>query len=313
MNRSVIEYAEQRSRGRTRVRKYPIIPANIPQKLPKLVGIGAVLWDVYGTLLGHPMGDVVEHSLMEKSTKRAFIKTAAEYGLEKFLGGDPATVLRKLYDDEIEKIHRRKRAQGVFSPEVKIEEVWLRILRQLEGKGYISGEGPVDMELALKVAYYFDDAQQFKVLYPGARRTLEMIRKKGLRQGIVSNAQFYTPITLNILLRNSVSVAVEAMDELFDHDLVVFSYALGVGKPNPSLYEKARDRLIEMGIEPSRVIHVGNDMLYDAVLARKVGFKAVFFAGDRRSVTLRKDDPEASGFEPDAVIKSLPQLIEILA
>jgi putative hydrolase of the HAD superfamily len=311
MNKLIAEYAKKQIRGRSRTRKYPIFPADVPAKLPKLPDARAVLWDVYGTLIGHPMGDTADHSLIEKSTRKAFRQTAREFALESFLPGDPAVFLREMYEREINKTHRRKESRGIFSPEVRIEQIWLRILKQLEKKGYRPKSGSIDPSLALKVAYFFDDTQQFKLLYPGARRTLETIKEKGLLQGIVSNAQFYTPITLNLLLKNSASG--EPMKELFDRSLVFFSYQLGVGKPNPLGFTQARNRLMRAGIKPSFVIFVGNDMLFDMVLAHKTGFQTVLFAGDRRSITLRKNDPQVAGFEPNGIIKSLPQLLEIIA
>lgn len=310
MNKLIDEYAKEQIRGRSRTRKYPIFSADISAKLPKFSNTRAILWDIYGTLLGHPMGDMADHSLMEKSTRQAFRRTAREFGLDRFLSGDPAISLRDMYEREIKKTHRRKESRGIFSPEVRIEQIWLRILKQLEKKGYRPKSGRIDLLLALKVAYFFDDKQQFKLLYPGARRTLETIKQKGLPQGIISNAQFYTPITLNLLLQNSSSG--EPMKELFDRRLTFFSYRLGVGKPNPLGFMQARKRLMQVGIEPSFVIFIGNDMLFDMVLAHRSGFKTVLFAGDRRSITLRKNDPEVAGFEPDGIIKSLPQLLEII-
>lgn len=310
MNKSIRDFAEEQARKRKGFRKYPVVPAGIAAKLPRLE-IAAVFWDIYGTLLGRPMGDLAGRSLLEKNTRQAFRDTAREFGLDKFLDGDPAVVLRRMYDSEIERVHRRKKNRGVYSPEVKIERVWLRILKQLETRGYEPETGAVDLELALKVAYFFDDAEQYKTLYSGAKETLETIWKRGLRQGIISNAQFYTPLALNILLRDS-DTDDEPVKRLFDR-LTFFSYQLGVGKPNLLLFEKARDRLMRAGVAPNRVLFVGNDMLYDMACARRVGFKAALFAGDRRSFVLRRNDPESAGFEPDAVVKSLPQILGILS
>jgi hypothetical protein len=46
--------------------------------------------------------------------------------------------------------------------------------------------------------------------------------------------------------------------------------------------------------------------------AHKAGMKCALFAGDSRSVELREDLPDCAGFRPDAVIKSLPHLLEII-
>lgn len=289
-----------------------IAPARIPTRLPRIEGTRAVLWDIYGTLLALSAVDLEDLLTKKETMRRTFRLTAREFGLKAFLDGDPAETLIGLYFGEIERTHRRKRSRGVFSPEVKIERTWLRILKKLESRGYKpgTGGGKVDLDLALRVAYFFDDIYQTKVLYQGARQTLEGLKRLGLRQGIISNAQFYTPLAINMLLRRAGSRAADPMRDLFDRRLVFFSYRLGVSKPNPLAFERARDRLRRMEIEPARVLYVGNDVLNDMIPARSVGFKCVLFAGDRESLTMREDRPECAGFEPDGVIKSLPQLLK---
>ena len=202
----------------------------------------------------------------------------------------------------------------MFSPEVKIEDIWTRILKKLEQSGYEAeaDEGTTGFDLALKSAYFFDDIYQTKVLYAGAGRTLEAVKRLGLRQGILSNAQFYTPIALRMLLRRDMRHMDDPIKELFDRRLIFFSHRLGVSKPNPLAFERARDRLRAMGIEPARVLVVGNDVLNDMIPASRMGFKSVLFAGDAQSLTLRKDNPQCTRFKPDAIIKSLPELLKII-
>jgi putative hydrolase of the HAD superfamily len=314
MQPSIDRYAERQSRRRLRRKKYAVVPARIASRLPKIGNAGAVLWDIYVTLLALSVGDL-ESSLAQKETMLgAFKVTAKEFGLEPFLEGDPAETLLKLYVREIEKTHRRKRSHGVVSPEVKIELIWLRILRKLESSGYEpkADEDGTGLELALKIAYLFDDMYQTKVLYPSAFQTLEAVKELGLRQGIISNAQFYTPIALRMLLRREEKRVDDPLRQLFDRHLILFSYRLGVSKPNPLAFELARSRLKAMGVKPSRVLYVGNDVLNDMIPARRVGFRCVLFAGDAQSLTLREDRAECAGFRPDAVIKSLPQLLRII-
>jgi putative hydrolase of the HAD superfamily len=170
----------------------------------------------------------------------------------------------------------------------------------------------VDIAFARKVAYFFDDVHQAKAFYPHALETLAAVKKMGLRQGIVSNAQFYTPIMLNILLRQAGYEGANPHADFFERRLIFYSYRLGVSKPNPFAFEQAKKRLGSKGIKPARVIYVGNDVRNDMIPARGVGFKVVLFAGDRESLALRKDRPDCAGFRPDATIKKLPQLLEII-
>ena len=314
MNLSIEEYALRQSKRRFRRRKYEVVPARVTARIPRIEGAGAVLWDIYGTLLALSVGDL-ESALARKDTMReAFKLTIREFGFRKFLDGDPSDTLMEQYFREIEKTHLRKSSRGAFSPEVRIERIWLRIMRKLSLQGYKPGPrgDGIDLDFALKAAYFFDDVYQTKTLYPDARRTLAGIKKHGLKQGIISNAQFYTPIALRMLLGREGLRGADPFGRLFDRRLVFFSYRLGVSKPNPLAFELARDRLQAKGIEPKRVLYVGNDVLNDMLPARRVGFKSVLFAGDKESLTLRKDRPECAGFKPDAVIKSLPQLLQII-
>lgn len=314
MDLSIEQYAERQSKWRRRRRNTEIVPARIATHLPKIKNIKAVLWDVYGTLLTLSVGDL-ERMLAKKDTMlEAFGCTIREFGLGRFLDGRQSETLLNLYTREIEKTHRRKRARGVFSPEVKIDHIWLRLLRRLEARGYKPKDkrNPLDIYFARKVAYFFEDVYQDKKLYPGALETLDAVKGIGLKQGVISNAQFYTPIILNFLFRQAGNKRSNPHAHLFNRGLVFYSYRLGVSKPNPLAFERAKERLAKKKIAPGSVIYVGNDILNDMVPARGVGFKTVLFAGDRESLALRKDRADCAEFMPDAVIKTLPQLLKII-
>ncbi len=312
MGLSIEEYAEHLSKRRFRRKRYEIAPARIAGRVRRIERVEAVLWDVYGTLMALAVGDLASALEKQETMLGAFRRTIREFRLSKFLDGAPPDTLLRMYVGEIEKTHRRKIARGVSSPEVKIERIWLRILQRLESKGYAANGGETGLEPARRIAYFFDDVYQTKALYPGARETLEGVKKLGLRQGIISNAQFYTPIALNILLRRAGHKGPDPHADLFDRRLVFYSYRLGVSKPNPFAFERARKRLRAMGIAPDRVLYVGNDALNDMIPARKVGFRTALFAGDKESLKLRKDRPECASFRADVVIKSLPQLLQII-
>ncbi|MBI4832145.1 MAG: hypothetical protein HY801_11475, partial [Candidatus Lindowbacteria bacterium] len=66
MNLSIEDYAEWQSQRRFRRRTYPIVPARIKEKLQRIENVGAVLWDVYGTLMAVSVGDL--KSGLEKKT-----------------------------------------------------------------------------------------------------------------------------------------------------------------------------------------------------------------------------------------------------
>jgi len=51
-------------------------------------------------------------------------------------------------------------------------------------------------------------------------------------------------------------------------------------------------------------------MLNDIYPAQKVGFQTALFAGDKRSLRLRNDDPRCKNLKPDLVITDLIQLLD---
>jgi putative hydrolase of the HAD superfamily len=65
-----------------------------------------------------------------------------------------------------------------------------------------------------------------------------------------------------------------------------------------------------MGISRTSVLYVGNDMRNDILPATKTGFQTALFAGDRRSLRLREDDPQCKNVVPNLVITDLIQILE---
>ena len=91
-----------------------------------------------------------------------------------------------------------------------------------------------------------------------------------------------------------------------------FSYQHRHAKPGGYLYNLAAERLAELGVEPHEVVYVGNDVRNDVAPALRVGFRAVLFAGDRRSLRLRLEDPELRDLQPTATITNLEQLLPLI-
>ena len=121
--------------------------------------------------------------------------------------------------------------------------------------------------------------------------------------GIVSNAQFYTPITLSALCGESL------VDLGFNPGFCAWSFAQLAAKPSVSIYESVLDPLWQSaGIRPSETLYVGNDMLKDVWAAAQAGCKTALFAGDERSLRLRRDDQRTRHLCPDLVLTELVQL-----
>jgi putative hydrolase of the HAD superfamily len=137
---------------------------------------------------------------------------------------------------------------------------------------------------------------------PGLRSVLGDLRRQGLALGILSNAQFYTPLLFECFL------GADARALGFREELLLYSFELECAKPSPRLFETARQRLEALGVPARRVLMVGNDALRDLAPARAAGFQTALFAGDARSLR----GAEEAG-KVNAVITDLRQLPRLLA
>jgi putative hydrolase of the HAD superfamily len=142
---------------------------------------------------------------------------------------------------------------------------------------------------------------------PASAPTARVLAAAGYRLGIVSNAQFFTPLLFPALL------GAELPELGFDEHMLVFSYLEGEAKPSPALFTAPLRHLRDAhGIGAGEVLYVGNDMKNDISAGASAGCRTCLFAGDARSLRLRSDDAEARGVEPERVITDLGQLLIVL-
>ncbi len=274
----------------------PVATGLAPRVLP-LDGIRAVLFDVYGTLVISASGDIAAGEDNEDSTSfRAALEQAGLAALpQDAYGRGPARLA-----EAIRASHARSRARGIEYPEVDIVAMWAEVLAGM-------GDGLAADASALRVAAVEYECRDNPVWpMPGAAATLTALRERGLRLGIVSNAQFYTPLMLHALLG--------ATPEQFGFlpEICAWSYQHGEAKPATGLYERVLRVLAnEHGIRSEQVLYVGNDQLKDIWPADSLGCRTALFAGDRRSLRVREDDERCRHIEPDLVITELTQLTRV--
>jgi putative hydrolase of the HAD superfamily len=246
--------------------------------------VKCLLCDIYGTLFISASGDIGSSGPPDQKSAQ-LDRLLSRYGqsitAEKVLEG---------LHRAIRASHAESRGRGVDHPEVVIETLWEKVLA-------------------------FDDPQRLRTFavefemimnpvwpMPGLEKLLEYCRCNGIALGIISNAQFFTPYLFEWLLEAT------PVQLGFDAELVWYSYRHGYAKPSPALFEMARKTLAGRGIEPHQTAFIGNDMRNDIRPARQAGFQTILFAGDKRSLRLRQDDPSCQGLAPDMVINHLNQL-----
>ncbi len=263
-----------------------------------------VIFDIYGTLIISASGDV------DKAEYNAgMIKKALKGGGFEILIDDEDAyngIYQDFHESQIEQLNRMNQ-NGYPFPEADVTKIWTDILIAAEKKGRINIKENSDILLFTFIL----ELQTNKIWpMPGMVDLINKLYNSGIELGIVSNAQFYTPVIMNYLLHRETKV--DAFIKLFTPELSVFSYKEQRGKPDTFLFEKLVPELAKRNLKPQDVLYVGNDLLKDVYTAGRVGFKTVLYAGDKRSYRLHENDKRVQGIEPDYVITELKQLFNIL-
>ena len=281
-------------RIRQQVRPLAPLPTDEPAKLIPLLDTRAVLFDIYGTMLISGCGEVGT----EAATDREAALAAAWAALRLSPTVDADAILLQ-FDAEIRRQHTAARQRGFPYPEVDIRDVWQQVLQQAEVTQLAREQvESLALEYELRVNPVWP--------MPGLETCLDQLRRRGTHLGIISNAQFFTPLLFPPLLDASVA-------ELgFDAELQFYSYRHGRAKPDNRLFQLARHALENRQVEPSQVLYIGNDMLNDISAAAQAGFRTALFAGDRRSLRWRREDARVAAIQPDIVVRHLDEVCECL-
>ncbi|MBL9152084.1 MAG: HAD family hydrolase [Verrucomicrobiales bacterium] len=276
------------------------IPTGIEPRLEPLPGIRAVIFDIYGTLYLSGAGGI--DSSVSDMECQALLKAGHLVGLR--WETDGANDLR-LFHDLIRSHQNRRRADGIEWPEVEIRDVWRDWLRVMRESLRLTSTCP-DADLTEKLCLHFEGLAHPVWPAPGAAEAIASLKKRGMTLGLVSNAQFYTPLLFPALLgADSVSLG-------FREDLTIYSYRLREAKPSRRLYESAATSLRQLGILPKETLMIGNDLRNDIAPAAATGFRTALFAGDARSLRWHRYDPGTETILPDRILTDWSQLSFLL-
>lgn len=272
------------------------IPTGECAALKPLYDVEAVLLDVYGTLFISACGEISNGG----DTLRAgtLTRTLLDMGLQLLI--DETEGVRS-FRNAIEDSHRRSRQHGVEFPEVDIVEVWRTTLHAWRQRGQIAGaiEELDFAELSLR----YELATNPVWPMPGVVECLTELATRGIHLGLISNAQWFTPLLFPAML------GAELAELGIGADMQFWSWRTGWAKPGEQLFRLAADALCRRGIEPNQALHVGNDMVNDILPAASSGIQTALFAGDRRSLRRREDDSRVSSVTPDIVLIHLRDLL----
>ena len=289
----------------SQIKELAPIPTEQECVLTPLENIKCVIFDIYGTLIISASGDIGSSELIGKSAIQAFehcgIKIQSNISIE-----DAGRLIISEYEQEIRNSHDMSREKGVMHPEVDIQEIWKSVIDELKHDCVLDKEQKIDVE-RLSITFEFFNNPLYPM--PNFIETLQALDDSPMTLGIVSNAQFFTPRFINHFISDEFNKS-----ELpwFDKNIVTYSFDHGIAKPDLFLYEKTKEKIEKMGFKASNCLFVGNDMLNDIYPAHTVGFKTALFAGDLRSLRLRKNNKYCVDIVPDCIINDLNQIKSII-
>ncbi|MBN1982325.1 MAG: HAD family hydrolase [Chitinivibrionales bacterium] len=303
------------TKERNTARKRNLVAQHYPAQRDKLDDIRIVIFDVYGTLVNYYCPEFETNESKKTYLCRAFQMTAEYFGFTPYLvkmdaTALPCNTLYDLYHGLILLNHEKNLKKGITFPEIRIEEIWEVIIMMLNRHGYTplpSLHVVSKREFAKCVAFYYNFHVLGRGLYPGVVDTLIKLKAKNILLGIASDGQFYTPIDMTLFIRDQSNEANTDYRELFEHDLVLFSYEYGVTKPNQIIFRKLFDILYGYSVLPSQVVFIGNDLIHDIKTAQEAGMKTAFFTGDEKSFFIHD---RSKSIIPDIAFSTWPELVE---
>ncbi|MFA8449524.1 MAG: HAD family hydrolase [Bacteroidales bacterium] len=271
--------------------------------------IKAIIFDVYGTLIISASGDVHESEISHRNLDHAL-----SYGnffinglTEEERNNITSSILHSFYQEIRNQQELLKKKNEYPFPEVEIRDVWKKVIAKAESENKIRVSECSHMD---RMIFTYELLSNKIYPMPNLKETILDLQNKGYVLGIVSNAQFYTPIILNYFLNQIFDLDENILG--FPNNLSVFSYQYGIGKPDVKLYNILTDSLEKnYHIKANESIFIGNDMLKDVLPAQKAGMQTALFAGDKRSLRLRREEKEVKNISPDLVITSFDQITKI--
>lgn len=155
-----------------------------------------------------------------------------------------------------------ERALFAYSPErakkwIRAEKIITEFFRQLVGEG---------LNIQWLWDVYFDAHRRHCRLFPDAKPAIDQIRRLQLHIGIISDIDddYFTFQTKQF-----------SMDGLFDS--ITTSDSVGVGKPNPRIFEVA---LAAAGCDAAEAVYIGDSFEKDILGAREAGMSSVWYKGE---------------------------------
>ena len=316
MAKSLLEYAEWLAERNLR---WPAAPklesAKATPYLKPLSGIKAVTWNVYGTLLRISDGDLLFQHPQPIRMEIALDKTIQEFNMWNSMTrkpGKPWEYMQQKYLHVFDELKMASSGRKGDITEVNSAHIWKKLLSMLDKKDYeydVELYGDLD-EFSEKVAFFFHCSLQGVEASNGALSAVLAIQSAGLRQALLADAQPFTLVQLTRALQDQ--GAIPRKEPLFSPSLNTFSYVEGVRKPSKTLFLRAVDRLVKIGIEPEQILHVSTRVHDDLAVAKSLGMRTALYAAEKLGLQAAAEELKDPATKPDRLMTKLLDVREIL-
>ncbi len=257
---------------RQNTREITPLPTGTSSKLSRIDGTRYLAWDIYGTLLISSAGSLGPGKTTEQILRNLLSENEQDL---------PTYSLETHLFNLIEQNNALSRKENCSFPEIEIREIWNLFFNSL------SLNPPEDLD---DFALRYELATNPVWPMPGAQDALTHPATLGL----VSNAQFYTPLILEAF---GLSIPEKA----------TYSFELRHAKPGTAIFSE----FLKDGPPPEEILYIGNDLLSDIAPAHQLGMRTALFAGDQRSYRPRHGRSDLP--QPDAIVTSLAEIPLLLA
>jgi hypothetical protein len=288
-------------------------PVKARPHLESMPDLKAVMWNIYGTLLTIPLGELVFEHPQPLVMEIALDKTINEFKMWGSMSrkpGQPAEYMKHLYAQEL--MLQRGIGGGERYPEILSERIWEALIKKLFHKDYTFDAGFFGSlnEYSKKVAYFFHASLQATAAEPEAALALKLTADAGKVQGLLADGQSFTTVQLWRGLRQQ--EADLNLAKLLPLTLRTLSCEVKARKPSETIFRHALASLAEKGIRPADVLHVGSSIGRDIAPARKMGMRTALYAGHKASLQATAEQLKDPAQRPDVLLTELGQIAQVV-
>ncbi len=154
---------------------------------------------------------------------------------------------------------------------------------------------------ALEEAYAMAAVEILPSIIGGAQEVLSELKQRGYLLGLISNTGRTPGYALRTVLERL------GLAQFFD--AMVFSDEHGECKPRRSIFENLR---LALHVSFDEMLFVGDNLYVDVHGAQRCGMIGVHFQPPERGTAVAPPVPHDLTIEPEATIRDLPELIEVI-